>query len=320
MPLLLRVSGLVLLFWLGAAAAQSDPSPAAPAAAAQDDASASAKADGSGNADTNDLIRETRVIFPERAGAFTLFRAVADPQVEAGISLQYNYGGENGLDFDVFVYPLGRAWESAAMKLGMEEMLGSFAAAEKAGHYRELKLRKPRDVSMQPDPLLTLHGKHVVFEAQRQDAPVISHGLLFYRSYYLVKLRLTVVDKSRRRDADRLVASALQELLPRIRLQHTGGCAAKPKISIGMVDRLPRNAETSNVDGSEVLMTRSGSDRKNAEALAGGIARRLDANCVDSFDDKAIAEGEKFETLRFRPGTWAAPAKDSQQAPAAGGA
>jgi len=249
--------------------------------------------------DAGDFIRATRVYFPRSAGRLYFEQSAVPEKVAEGISLRYGYDGAT-FPIDVFVYPLGRMSEAQALDYSSQELLRSFEQAQQLGYYGDVELSRPRDLKIRLNPFVTLPARQFEYTAQRNGAPVVSHSLLLYRSYYGIKVRITA-PKAEKRVAKTVVQQIATQLLPALRLSHVGSCASRNGITIVTAKSLPRNATRVSADGSEVVTIRG---QDPGKLLLEAMTRKADSACGQNFDKEEVAAGEQFETLEFPAGVW----------------
>ncbi len=292
---------LTLLCWTGAV--QSTVPAVEPAS--------DAAAPEAGTAQTReDFIRETRVYFPNAVGKFYLDQSESsDPR--SGVSLRYGYDGVT-FAVDVFVFPIGRMSETQALDFGMKELLASFEQGQKLGYYHDVDLDRPRDIAVKLNPLVQLRGRQVGYTATRNGTPVVSQSLLVYRSYYLIKTRITA-PKEEKAGAKRVAQQVAAELLPALRLAHIGSCAQNASVNFVITRKPPPKADRISADGSQAFVRKG--DVGNPKILLEALSRRVDSACYSDFDKVETEPGEKFETLTFPAGTWRSneePSSDSE--------
>lgn len=244
-----------------------------------------------------DFIRETRVYFPQSVGKLYLESSSTHPV--NGISLRYGYDGAT-FPADLFVFPVGRMSEAQAIEFGMAELLQSFEDAQRLGYYSKVDLDRPRDTEVPLNPLLRLQGKQVDYSAHKDGKDVFSHSLLVYRSYYLIKLRVTAPKKEKRAARD-IAQEVTRTLIPALRFEHVGGCRKNKEITIIPTDRLPPARDRVAADGNEVIVPRG---RDYGDLLIEAAARKADTVCVENFDGSKVEAGEKFEVLQIPSGAW----------------
>lgn len=249
--------------------------------------------------DGGDFIRATRIYFPRSAGRLYFEQSAVPEKVAEGVSLRYGYDGAT-FAIDVFVYPLGRMSEAQALDYSTQELLRSFEQAQQLGYYSNVKLSRPRDLKIRLNPFVIVPARQFEYTAERNGAPVVSHSLLLYRSYYGIKVRITA-PKAEKRVAKTVAQQVAGELLPALRLSHVGSCAKQNEITIAMTDSLPRNAPRVSADGSEVVVKRG---QEPGKLLLEAMMRKADSACAQNFDKEEVAAGEQFETLEFPAGAW----------------
>lgn len=302
-----------------ALAAQETPSEPRDAAEAADAAMKAARerADADERAARTQLVRESRILFPQRAGKFELQRSARDPDPLNGVFLVYRYDEDLDTDFEVQVSPLGKLSDDAAVALG----------ARHAGNCLNIDSGKPGTgltvVRMDPwskqtvelDDGRKLPARHRLCSSiVGHSTRVIYHTLIAYRDFYLLQLRVTA-KASDARDTAVLVNRAADVLFPRIHVQNVSNCMppAKPKLLI--VDEIDRGADRVSPDGGYLYATKKPGERELAKLLEQAAERRRKTSCVISFSMASLLPDEKFETLRFKAGTWtdlAAPFESSR--------
>lgn len=281
----------------------SQPRDAAEAADAAMKAS-QARADADEKAASAQLIRESRVLFPQRAGKFELQRSARDPEPKNGVVMVYRYDGDLDTDFEIRALPLGQLPEHEAVALAA---LGrkSCLHLRTGGDTPVLQLQDPwaaRTVTLADGR--TLRARHRACENLLQGATRVSyHTLIVYRDFYLFELQIVARAAASRRTG-KLVKQAAEELFPRIHVQNIGNCTppAKPKLLI--VDEIDRGADRVSPDGAYLYATEKPGERQLRKLLEIAAERRRTSSCVVSFSLASLLPDEKFEMLRFPAGSF----------------
>lgn len=314
-----RVLAAALLSCALPARAQ-DTSPPHDAAAAADAAMQAARerAEADEREARTQLIRESRILFPQRAGHFELQRSARDPEPHNGVTLVYRYDGDLATDFEITVLPIGQVAEDTALalaarrrggcmnlRLGAELTVVEFAEWKPRG----IVLADGRELQGRPRRCASLDA-----ETKRR---LVYHALMVYRDFYLIVLDVTA-DASEARRTAKLVDKAADELFPLIHVQNVGNCMPPAKPKLLLVDEIDRGADRVSSDGAYIYATRKPGEREQAELLAIAAERRRKTSCVVSFSMASLLPDEKFETLRFpagsfTPGSALAPARGTEK-------
>ncbi|HSX58868.1 MAG TPA: hypothetical protein VLF18_01595 [Tahibacter sp.] len=252
------------------------------------------------------LVSESRILFPRRAGKFELQRSARDPEPLNGAVMVYRYGGDLDTDFEIQVRPLGKMAEDEALSRGAQlagSCLDINRGATAAGvpvvrldpwTRRTIDLDDGRELQARQRICSTIVG---------HSTRVVRHTLIAYRDFYLIELHVTALASDARLAAS-LVSRAGNELFPRIHVQNIGNCAppAKPKLVI--VDEIDRGADRVSPDGAYLYATKKPGERELAKLLERAAERRRKTSCVISFSMASLLPDETFETLRFPAGSW----------------
>lgn len=300
------LSAAMLLGCTRAALAQEAADPPRDAAAAADAAMQAARerAEADERAARSQLIRDSRVLFPQRTGRFELQRSARDPDPDNGVVMVYRYDGDMDTDFEIHAWPLGEVPADKALDLGtrsrpscMNLQLG--AEVSQAGFApwkrhvltledgRELEARQRRCENM-----------------SSQGGRLVHHSLLTYRDLYLIELNISAIALQDRRRTQ-LVEKAAADLLPRIHVQNVGNCMPPEQPKLVLVDRLARGTDRVSPDGARIYVTRKPGERELATLQQTATERRRHTSCVASFATDSLLPDEKFETLRFPAGSFA---------------
>jgi hypothetical protein len=251
------------------------------------------------------LVRESRILFPQRAGKFELQRSARDPEPKNGVVMVYRYGGDLDTDFEIQVTPLGRLSEDEALGRGAQR--GNSCLSPDIGTAIGVPVSRldpwtRRTVDLDGDRELQLRHR-LCSTFIGASARAVRHTLIAYRDFYLIELQVTAAASDARLAAT-LVSRAGRELFPRIHVQNVGNCAppAKPKLLI--VDEIDRGADRVSPDGGYIYATKKPGERELAKLLERAAERRRRTSCVVSFSLASLLPDEKFEMLRFPAGTW----------------
>lgn len=250
------------------------------------------------------LVRESRVLFPQRAGSFELLRSARDPEPENGVVMVYRLDGDFDTDFEIRARPLGRLAEDEAISYAARDSGSCLSLARVHADIPAVRLDPWTRRTIELDDGRELQARHRLCASVLQDSTrVIYHTLIAYRDFYLIELHVTARAADARRTA-RLVGRAADELFPRIHVQNVGNCTppAKPKLLI--VDEIDRGADRVSPDGSYLYATRKPGERELGKLLETAAERRRTTSCVISLSMASLLPGEKFETLRFPAGFW----------------
>lgn len=296
----------VLAIAATASAQAQDREPAHDAAQAADAAMQSARerAEADERDSREQLVRESRVLFPQRAGSFELLRSARDPEPENGVVMVYRRDGDFDTDFEIRALPLGKLPEDEAVSraaLSSGSCLDFNRVQPDVPVYR-LDHWTPRAIELGDGR--ELRARHRLCSSVREDRTrLVHHTLIAYRDFYLITLQVTARAADARRTA-KLVERAADELFARIHVQNVGNCAppAKPKLLI--VDEMDHGADAVSPDGSFLYATKKPGDRKLGKLLEIAAERRRKTSCVVSFSMASLLPDEKFEMLRFPAGFW----------------
>ncbi len=276
------------------------------AAAAADTAMQSARerAEADERDSRTQLVRESRVLFPQRAGDFELLRSARDPEPENGVVMVYRLDGDFDTDFEIRALPLGMLPEDEAVsRAGLHS--GSCLSLNRIHTDVPVVRLDPWTVrTIELDDGRELRARHRLCASVLQDSTrVIYHTLIAYRDFYLIELHATARAADARRTA-KLVDRAADELFARIHVQNVGNCTppARPKLLI--VDEIDRGADRVSPDGSYLYATRKPGERELGKLLEIAAERRRTTSCVVSLSMASLLPGEKFETVRFPAGFW----------------
>lgn len=297
--------GLCALSPLAAQESAATPQDAADAADAAMKA-ARERAEADERAARTQLVRESRILFPQRAGKFELQRSARDPEPFNGVFLVYRYGGDIDADVEVSVAPLGRGADDQVMAL----------AARHAGSCANIDPGKPelgiavvrmdpwtrRAIELQDGRKLpALHRLCSSIAGYR--TRVVDHTLVAYRDFYVLSLRVTAKASEALR-AEGLVNRAADVLFPRIHVQNIGNCMPPDKPKLVIVDEIDRGADRVSGDGSYLYATKKPNERELTKLLEKAAERRRQTSCVVDFSLASLLPDEKFEILRFPAGSW----------------
>lgn len=91
-------------------------------------------------AEREQFIDQTVITYPQTMGTYTLNAALYDPaRIPDGVSLSYRLAdAPPGLQFNIFVYPLGRTEEATAVTDAIKEIEGEIRTMEQRGNYRDV--------------------------------------------------------------------------------------------------------------------------------------------------------------------------------------
>ncbi len=296
-----------LLAALAAVAAASTDGGAEPqdAAAAADAVMQAARerSDADERAARTQLVRESRVLFPQRVGKFELQRSARDPEPENGVVIVYRYDGDFDTDFEIRVWPLGNVAADEALAIGAER--NGTCLGLNTGHavpVAQLNPWKHRRIELDDGRLLPAWQRLCSSGTGAERA--VFHTLIAYRDFYLTELRIVAPMTDARRAA-KLVERVGDELFPRIHVQNVGNCLppARPKLLI--VDEIDRGADRVSIDGRYIYATAKPQGRELEKLLGIAAERRRKTSCVVSFSMASLLPDEKFETVRFPAGSFA---------------
>lgn len=252
------------------------------------------------------LIRESRILFPQRAGQFELQRSARDPEPHNGVTLVYRYDSNLDTDFEITVWPVGQ----------MAEDLALAGAARRRGDCMNVRMGVAEGVTVvesaewKPHAIELANGGELQgrrrsctsLDAQSKRR-LVYHTLMAYRDFYLIELHVTA-DASDSRRAAKLVDKAGNDLFPQIHVQNVGNCTPPGKPKLILVDEIDRGADRVSSDGSHIYATRKPGERELAKLMETAAERRRQTSCVVSFNLASQLPGEKFEMLRFPAGSF----------------
>lgn len=218
---------------------------------------AAARKHAAAQAGARPFIETSYLMAPRQVGDFVLEGASYDEANKyTGAGFRYALKDHQETRFDVFVYPAGRASQSEAVERGMVDFKASFAAAEKAGHYRDVRFLDERDFPLDapapassaspgdepddPAEARKLAVLRTLLDATRptgrvlrmqmellpQTMPMYSNGYLFHKQLYFFKVRASAARERIDEAAfNALTDMAARALVPAIEVANVGGCA-----------------------------------------------------------------------------------------------
>lgn len=305
----------LLLGCTRAALAQEAADPPRDAAAAADAAMQAARerAEADERAARGQLIRESRILFPQRAGHFELQRSARDPEPHNGVTLVYRYDGNLDTDFEITVWPIGQVAVDTALALAarrrggcMNLRLGAELTAVEFAEW------KPRAIELADGSELQGRLRRCASLEASTKRRLVYHALMAYRDFYVVELNVAA-DAADARRTGKLADKAADELFPLIHVQNVGNCTPPAKPKLVLVDEIDRGADRVSSDGGHIYATHKPDERELAKLLEIATERRRKTSCVVSFSMASLLPNEKFETLRFPAGSFS---KGSALAPA----
>jgi hypothetical protein len=250
------------------------------------------------------LVRESRVLFPQRAGPFELQRSARDPEPENGVVMVYRLDGDFDTDFEIRALPLGSLAEDEAVSRAALHSGSCLSLNRVHADVPVVRLDPWTHRTIDLEDGRELRAIHRLCGSVLQDSTrVVYHTLIAYRDFYLIELHVTARAADARRTA-KLVARAADDLFPLIHVQNVGNCtpSARPKLVI--VDEIDRGADRVSPDGSYLYATRKPGERELGKLLETAAERSRKTSCVVSFSMASLLPGEKFETVRFPAGFW----------------
>lgn len=249
------------------------------------------------------LVRESRVLFPQRAGKFELQRSARDPEPENGVVIVYRHDGDFDTDFEIRVWPLGNVAADEALVIGAEH--NGTCLGLNTGHampIAQLNPWKRRRIELDDGRLLPAWQR--LCSGGTGAGRAVFHTLIAYRDFYLIELRIVAPMADARRTA-KLVERAGDELFPRIHVQNVGNCLPPTKPKLLIVDEIDRGADRVSIDGRYIYATAKPQGRELEKLTGIAAERRRKTSCVLSFSMASLLPDEKYETLRFPAGSFA---------------
>lgn len=252
----------------------------------------------------NQLIRDSRILFPQRAGAFELQRSARDPESNKGVVMVYRYNGDMDTDFEIRAWPLGGMPADKALDLGtrrrpscMNLQIGAEVTQAGFASWKRRMLRLPdgRELEARQRRCENMNS---------QGGRVVYHSLLTYRDLYVIELDLAAGALQAQHRAQ-LVSKAAADLLPRIHVQNVGNCMPPARPESILVDAIDSGSDHVSHDGARIYVTRKTGQRELAKLQQTATERRRNTSCVASFSPASLLPDEKFETLRFPAGSFA---------------
>lgn len=257
------------------------------------------------------LIERSYLVAPKRIGDFVLEDAYYDEaNRSSGARFRYALQGHQETRFDVFVYPAGRMPQAAAIKSGMAGFKAGIEAAQKAGHYRNVRILGEETFPLNADRpaspsatdgsdkearlLAIIDATKPVGQRLRMqymqlpgEFEMHSNGYLFYRHMFYSKVRVSAARERIGDDAFLALADrAARELAASIETFNLGGCA-----------------------NATITVDPNASPDAFAETLVRRTAEIQGENCIGKADDAKLAQKSKdarVVTIEFSPDDWKA--------------
>lgn len=175
------------------------------------------------------FLRETRIVYPLRIGAWEAIGEHLYDAAELGASVRYQMQDHDERWIDVFFYPAGAVPPARLQEAGLA-VVGEVAEAAAQKGWTDIEAGPLRAFTMQLPGEAPLDARSADFRLVRQE-PVHSAMVLAIHRMYYVKGRFTVAATAMERDATRrFLEGFMSELLAATYIGSTGGCGAAPPV------------------------------------------------------------------------------------------
>jgi len=274
------------------------------------------------------LIERSVIIAPKHVGHYNLVKLDYDPKTKfAGATIRYQNPDHPGINFDLFVYPLGRGDEAQSVKLGMAGFRESLNSARDSGFFTSLQIGAETDFVVEegasqktnstdaakpkPDEAkdgkaavanddkdmkelfaegAKIRGRKLVLTYGVNEMNLDSRGLLFYHQLYLTKVRISIpVGGIATADFDAIVDDAARALVPAIEVRNTGGCL---NTAIGI--SMPKEGQSDADSIHDMTMQ-----------ILSSAMRYANENCQEDLKISKITGNFEYAQIEYNAEDWA---------------